>query len=55
MMSNIGGKWHLLDCGMDEDDTIRKHVVNARGAHYIVLTPTNALLHILTEIPKIEP
>lgn len=26
-----------------------------KEAHYIVLTPTNALLHILTEIPKIEP
>lgn len=34
---------------------IAKHVANAKGAHYIVLTPTNAPLHILTEIPKIEP
>lgn len=34
---------------------IPKHVANAKGAHYTVLTPTNALLHILAEIPKIEP
>lgn len=44
-----------IDTWMTVDKNRRKHVANAKGAHYIVLTPTNAPLHILTEIPKIEP
>lgn len=44
-----------IDIWMRVDKNSRKHVANATEAHYIVLTPTNAPLHILTEIPKIEP